>query len=177
MKKTGLAIVALSTLLLLGGTVGYTLEGSVDDVPTPNIEGTVFFSDEALPGNAAALVLNADATITWDREDVFLVIAEASKKKQCDDITSNALSGFDKTSKTCTYGDDGYVAKGDDGAAGAEWRVESGEFYAGIGTKEGLLPEGTELNLNYSIHLTLSAAGYLFLIIGEGAGLLLFRQK
>jgi hypothetical protein len=58
-----------------------------------------------------------------------------------------------------------------------EWRVESGDFYAGIGTKEGVLPEGTELNLNYSVDLKISATGYMFLIIAEGAGVLLFRQK
>jgi hypothetical protein len=40
-----------------------------------------------------------------------------------------------------------------------------------------VLPEGTELNLDYSINLTLSAAGYLFLIIAEGAGILLLRQQ
>ena len=69
------------------------------------------------------------------------------------------------------------MAAGDDEVEGLDWRVESGEFFAGIGTKEGVLPEGTELNLDYSINLTLSAAGYLFLIIAEGAGILLLRQQ
>ena len=41
MKKTGLALIVVSTLLLLGGTVGYTVEGTVDDVPTPNVQGLV----------------------------------------------------------------------------------------------------------------------------------------
>jgi hypothetical protein len=108
----------------------------------------------------------------------FLVISDDGKKKQCDDIANGgSLSGFDTTSKTCTYADEGYVAKGDNGADGVDWRVESGEFYAGIGTKEGVLPAGTELNLMYSIDLTLSAAGYLFLMLGEAAGLMLMRQK
>jgi hypothetical protein len=31
--------------------------------------------------------------------------------------------------------------------------------------------------LNYSVDLKLSATGYMFLIIAEGAGVLLFRQK
>jgi len=179
MKKTGFVLIAISTLLLLGGTVGYTMEGAVDDVPTPNVQGMVFFSDDSLPGNPASLIINADTTITWDRDDIFLVIADGGKKKQCDDIAKNggALGGFDTTSKTCTYGDEGYVAAGDRGDTGVEWRVESGDFYAGIGTKEGLLPEGTELNLNYSVDLKLSATGYMFLIIAEGAGVLLFRQK
>jgi hypothetical protein len=69
------------------------------------------------------------------------------------------------------------VAKGDNGADGVDWRVESGEFYAGIGTKEGVLPAGTQLDIQYSIDLTLSAAGYMFLMLGEVAGILLIRQK
>jgi hypothetical protein len=82
MKKTGLALIVVSTLLLLGGTVGYTVEGTVDDVPTPNVQGLVFFSDDALPGNPASLVINADTNIKWDRDDVFLVIADGGKKKK-----------------------------------------------------------------------------------------------
>tara|TARA_B110000444_G_scaffold226180_1_gene230541 strand:+ start:4066 stop:4602 length:537 start_codon:yes stop_codon:yes gene_type:complete len=178
MKKTGFGILIVSTLLLLGGTIGFTMDGAVEDVPTPNVQGLVFFSDDAMTGNAAALLLNADTTITWDRDDVFLVIADKGKKKQCDDIANGgSLSGFDTTSQTCSYGDEGYVASGDDGIQGVDWRVESGEFYPGIGTKEGVLPEGSDLNLSYTIDLTLSAAGYLFLLIGEGAGFLLVRQK
>jgi hypothetical protein len=178
MKKTGFGLIIVSTLMMLGGTMGFTMEGSVDDVPTPNVQGLVFFADDPLAGNAAALVLNADTTITWDRDDIFLVIADGGKKKQCDDIANGgSLSGFDTTSKTCTYADEGYVAGGDNGEQGVDWRVESGEFYAGIGTKEGVLPAGTDLSLAYTIDLTLSAAGYMFLLIGEGAGFLLVRQK
>jgi hypothetical protein len=178
MKKTGLGLIIVSTLLMLGGTMGFTMEGTVDDVPTPNVQGLVFFADDPLAGNAAALVLNADTTITWDRDDIFLVIADGGKKKQCDDIANGgSLSGFDTTSKTCTYADEGYVAGGDNGEQGVDWRVESGEFYAGIGTKEGVFPAGTDLSLAYTIDLTFSAAGYMFLLIGEGAGFLLVRQK
>ena len=73
MKKTGFGILIVSTLLLLGGTIGFTMDGAVEDVPTPNVQGLVFFSDDAMTGNAAALLLNADTTITWDRDDVFLL--------------------------------------------------------------------------------------------------------
>ena len=177
MKKIGYALILISTLMLVGGTVGFTMEGTVEDVPTPNVQGLVFFADDPLAGNAAALILNADTTLTWDRDDIFVVIADGGKKKQCDDMANGgSLSGFDTTSKICSYGDDGYAASGDDGEAGVEWRVDSGEFYAGIGTKEGVLPEGTDLNIGYSIDLALSAVGYLFLLLGEGAGFVLTRQ-
>ena len=62
MKKTGFGLIIVSTLMMLGGTMGFTMEGSVDDVPTPNVQGLVFFADDPLAGNAAALVLNADTT-------------------------------------------------------------------------------------------------------------------
>ena len=38
MRKIGIILVALFSLLLLGGSVGYTMEGTVDDVPTPNVQ-------------------------------------------------------------------------------------------------------------------------------------------
>ena len=55
-------------------------KAAVDDVPTPNVQGLVFFADDPLPGNAASLVLNADTTITWDRDDIFLVISDEERK-------------------------------------------------------------------------------------------------
>ena len=82
----GYVLSGLAVLLIAGGTVGYTVEGQIDDVPTPNIEGYVFFSDEALPGNPASLFITADTTVKWDRDDIFMVIADEKKKSQCDGI-------------------------------------------------------------------------------------------
>ena len=39
----GYVLSGLAVLLIAGGTVGYTVEGQIDEVPTPNIEGYVFF--------------------------------------------------------------------------------------------------------------------------------------
>ena len=97
MNKTGLALIVVSTLLLLGGTVGYTVEGTVDDVPTPNVQGLVFFSDDALPGNPASLVINADTNIKWDRDDVFSSLLMVVKRSNAMTLQKMAVFSADST--------------------------------------------------------------------------------
>ena len=75
--------------IIVFGTIGYTIEGQVEEIPTPSVEGFVFFSDEALPSNPVGLFVSADTSITWDRDDIFLVIADQAKKDQCDGIRAN----------------------------------------------------------------------------------------
>ena len=162
-------------LVMVIGTIGYSVEGEVEDIPTPNIESFVFFSDEALPGNPVGLFVSADTTITWDRDDIFLVIADEAKKNQCDGIRANQ-GGFLQTesgSQTCQYGDTGYEATAIDGTSGAQWHVTSGTFYAGIGTQLGELPAGSEVNIEYEVKLSASFPTYLFsfLICIGGLGL------
>ena len=172
-----MAVFAL--LIMIFGTIGYTIEGEVEDIPTPNIESFVFFSDEALPGNPVALFVSADTAITWDREDLFLVIADESKKNQCDGILANqgAFLQSESGSQTCQYGDTGYEATATDGTTGVQWHVTSGTFYAGIGTQSGELPAGTEVNIDYEVKLSASFPTYLFsFLIGIG-GLGLSRMS
>ena len=123
--------------IIVFGTIGYTIEGQVEEIPTPNIEGFVFFSDEALPSNPVGLFVSADTSITWDRDDIFLVIADQSKKDQCDGIRENGGGFLQSTSGSdvCQYGDTGYESDfRNDGSVGCSmardlWRP----FYAGIG--------------------------------------------
>ena len=178
-KIIGFCLAGLAVLLIAGGTVGYTIEGEINDVPTPNVEGYVFFSEEALPGNPAPLFIIADTEIQWDRDDIFMVIAGADKKQQCDGIRANGGAFLEATSEsqTCQYGDDGYEATAVDGTEGMDWRVTSGEYYAGIGTKSGTLPAGTELSLRYQVDLSAGAATYLFSFLTGVGGLALARMK
>ncbi|MBT3477271.1 MAG: hypothetical protein HN458_04970 [Euryarchaeota archaeon] len=175
----GYVLSGLAVLLIAGGTVGYTVEGQIDDVPTPNIEGYVFFSDEALPGNPASLFITADTTVKWDRDDIFMVIADDKKKSQCDGIRANGGAFLQSTSdsQTCQYGDTGYEATATDGDDGLEWRVSGGEFYAGIGTKSGTLPAGTDLSIDYEVKLSAGAATYLFSFLTGIGGIGLSRMK
>ena len=167
----GYLMVGFAVLVMTLGTIGYTFEGEVDDVPTPNIEGFVFFGDQALPGNAAALFIQAETTITWDRDDIFVVLADEEKKQQCDGVRTNG-GGYilsDSNRQACQYGDSGYEEKASDSSQGLTWKVTSGEYYAGIGTKSGTLPAGSELSIDYSVDLSASIPTYLFsFLIGIG---------
>ena len=174
-KKVGYFITGFALFIMIVGTIGYTVEGEVKDIPTPNIEGFVFFSDDALPSNPIGLFVSADTSLTWDRDDIFFVIADESKKNQCDGILESQ-GGFLQTesgSQTCQYGDSGYEATSIDGTAGAQWRVTPGTYFAGIGTQEGTFPAGTEVNIDYQVKLSASFPTYLFcFLIGiGGAGL------
>ena len=178
-KIIGYSMAGLAIFIMVIGTIGYTIEGEVEEIPTPNIDGFVFFSEEALPGNPVGLFVSADTTITWDRDDIFLVIADETKKDQCDGIRASggAFLQSESSSKTCQYGDTGYEATASDGNAGAEWHVIPGEYYAGIGTQSGVLPQGAELNLHYEVKLSASFPTYLFsFLIGIG-GFGLSRMK
>jgi len=75
-QKIGYGLITLSVILMIIGSIGYTVEGDVEQVPTPNVPDFVFFADDPLPSNPAGLFFSADAHVTWDREDVFLVISD-----------------------------------------------------------------------------------------------------
>ena len=57
-KKVGYTMVVFALLVMIIGTIGYSVEGEVEDIPTPNIESFVFFSDEALPGYPVGLFVS-----------------------------------------------------------------------------------------------------------------------
>ncbi|GIR33996.1 MAG: hypothetical protein CM15mP47_2220 [Methanobacteriota archaeon] len=40
----------------------------------------VFFSDDPVQSNPLAFLVSANAEITWDRSDVFLVVGDSDKK-------------------------------------------------------------------------------------------------
>tara|TARA_B100001093_G_scaffold516803_1_gene596477 strand:- start:20182 stop:20727 length:546 start_codon:yes stop_codon:yes gene_type:complete len=175
----GYAMVGFAVLVIALGSIGYTFEGEVDDIPTPNIDGFVFFGDEALPSNALALLVSAETTMTWDRDDIFIVIADEEKKDQCDGLRANG-GGFlfsDSSSQTCQYGDDGYEAKSFDSGEGLTWDVASGEHFAGIGTKSGALPAGSDLSIDYSVKLSASIPTYLFSVLLGLGGAAMTRME
>ena len=85
----------ISICLIVGllGTVGYTFEDEVNDLPTPSVANHVFFADDAIPSNPVALFLDANSKITWDRSDIFLVIADADKKERCESMNQLEIMG------------------------------------------------------------------------------------
>ena len=167
-RKVGYVFAGLAMLLLVIGTLGITLGPATREAPAspPSFtQGTVFFGPEPLRGNPAPLLLSAEATVTWDRSDLFLVIADAEKKEECDAIPP--LERIFSSSETCRAGDPEYEMVGDNGTTGLTWTASDGEYYVGIGTMGESNPDGAAFDLNISVKLRLSASGYaLALLMG-----------
>ncbi|MFQ3317799.1 MAG: hypothetical protein ACI8T6_001238 [Candidatus Poseidoniaceae archaeon] len=178
-KTVGYSIAIFAVFIMVIGTVGYTIEGQVEDIPAASTTGFVFFSGEALPSNPAGLFVRADTSITWEREDIFLVIADESKKSQCDSIRVNGGSYIEtiSDSQTCQYGDTGYEATSPKGVTSVQWHVTSGEYYAGIGTVLDTPPAGTELNIDYEVKLSASFPTYFFSFLFGLGGFGLSRME
>jgi len=169
-QKIGYGLITLSVILMIIGSVGYTVEGDVNDVPTPNVPDFVFFADDPLPSNPAGLFFNAEAHITWDRDDIFLVISDAATKKECDN-TPAGLGGFGGGT-SCNSANINSVAGGanDNNVDGVIWDVESGEYYVGIGSKDQVA-QGVEINVHYKVEVQFSFVSYLVCILMAATGL------
>ena len=107
-------------------------------------------------------MFSTDMSLTWDRSDIFLVVADGDKREECNSLS--LLEKVQSTSETCKSGDEGYEVVGLDNSTGLEWEIGEGTYYFGIGT----LGEGSEnrsgLNMYISIEMRLSLAGYLILL-------------
>jgi|TARA_B110000263_G_C15284346_1_gene499963 hypothetical protein len=169
-QKIGYGLVTLSVILMIIGSVGYTVEGDVEEVPTPNVPDVVFFADDPLPSNPAGLFFNADAHITWDRDDIFLVISDAATKKECGN-TPAGLGGFG-SGTSCNSGNINSVAGGanDNNVDGVIWDVESGKYYVGIGSKDQVA-QGVEINVHYKVEVQFSFVSYLVCTLIAATGL------
>ena len=175
-QKFGYGLVTLSVILMIIGSVGYTAEGDVEEVPTPNVPDFVFFADDPLPSNPAGLFFNAEAHITWDRDDIFLVISDAVTKKECDN-TPAGLGGFGGGT-SCNSANINSVAGGanENNVDGVIWDVESGEYYVGIGSKDQVA-QGVEINVHYKVEVQFSFVSYLVCILIAATGLAYARYS
>ena len=171
--KFGYSLTTIAVVILLVGAIGISFDDEVNDIPTPNTPRKVYFADEPLQDNPVALLLSAKTTITWDRSDIYLVVADDDKKSQCDNIAHIELISPDGT--TCKAEDDQYEAVGLDNSTGLEWTVENGDYYVGIGTLGDSIPEDFELNVSYSVELNLSVTGYFLVLLLGGCGITLTR--
>jgi hypothetical protein len=176
-RKVGYAITAISTLLLIVGTIGITLEPASREAPMspPSFtQGTIFFGPEPLRGNPIPLLLSAEATVNWDRDDIFLVIADEDKKNECDSIPP--IERILSDSETCKAGDSEFEVVGDNGTTGLTWAPEDGEYYVGIGTLGENNPAGEGFKLDVTIELNLSASGYVLTLLFGAIGFRLIRN-
>ena len=127
-RKVGYAVTAIATLLLIVGTYGITLEPASREAPMspPSFtQGTIFFGPEPLKGNPIPLLLSAEATVNWDRDDIFLVIADEDKKEECDSVPP--IERILSDSQTCKSGDSEFEVVGQNGSTGLTWSPGDGE--------------------------------------------------
>ncbi len=166
-EKVGYGMVAVAVLLTLGGSIGFVMDGEVNDIPTPNAPERTFFGDEPLPENGLSTFISARLTLTWDRDDIYVVIVDEDEKKTCEAPPPGLLNQGSTTA--CTPYDADVRAAGTDGSEGLNWDVEPGVHFAGIGTVGQTLPEGTEVNMFYEVHLQAGFVSYfLFALLGVG---------
>jgi len=165
-EKGGYGLVVVAVLLMLAGAVGITLEGSITDITTPNVPERTFFAEEPLPEQSLAVFVSATLTLTWDREDIYVVIADEDEKNTCESQPPGLFNQGSST--TCGPFDTDLVASGSDGTNGLRWEVQEGTYFAGIGTldQDGL-PDGTQVDLAYAVDLSAGFALYfVFALIG-----------
>lgn len=176
-RKFGYVITAIATMLFVAGTAGIPLDPSPREAPAspPSFtQGTVFFGPEPLRSNPVPFLISAEATVTWDKSDIFLVIADEDKKEECDSILP--IDRILSNSETCKAGDSEYEVVGENGTKGLTWTAEQGVYYVGIGTMGTNNSDGEGFDIEVSIQLKLSAAGYVLTILIGVIGVQLIRN-
>jgi hypothetical protein len=167
-ETIGYAMVGLAVVLVLLGTVGFTVEGELTNITTPTVPERTFFADDPLPEQSFAVFVSATLTLTWDRDDIYVVIADEDEKNTCESQPTGIFN--EGGSNSCGPFDTDLVASGSNGQDGLVWEVQEGTYFAGIGTlNQGGLPEGTMVDLAYSVDLQAGFATYfIFALIGVG---------
>ncbi len=166
-EKVGYGLVALSLVLVVLGSIGFTTPGEINDLPTPNTPGKTFFGDDPIPENGLSTFITAELTLTWDRNDIYVVIVDEDEKKSCESPPPGLFNEGSTTA--CTPYDADVLAAGNNGDEGLVWDVQPGVHYAGIGSVEDRLPAGTQVNMSYAVHLQAGFVSYfLFALVGVG---------
>ena len=166
-EKVGYGLVALSLVLVVVGSVGFTTTGEINDLPTPNAPGKTFFGDEPIPENGFSTFITAELTLTWDRNDIYVVIVDEDEKSRCESPPPGLFN--EGTTTACTPYDADVLEAGNNGDEGLVWDVQPGVHYAGIGSVEDRLPAGTQVNMVYAVHLQAGFVSYfLFALVGIG---------
>lgn len=174
--KVGVGLTGFAILFLVAGMIGFTFEGEVEGVPTPNAPNQAFFSDEPLPSNPLVGLFSTELTLTWDRNDVWIGIVDEDQKNRCDDVPSFFSGGLgcDGVSTNFVAGDSNANAD-----TGFTWEMESGTYFAALGAKDGALAEGTEVKIDYEAHIghtLLSVVASMF-TLGIGATLIYYGRE
>ena len=163
-------VCGLLLLLLAGlGRVGYTTDGEFADIPAPPSDDRVVFASDPLPEHPAPALFDVEATVTWDRDDVWVAVVDQAEWERCQDAPASSFFGI------CTSNDLNAVIMGapEDRAEGITWEVAEGVHWAGYGSIG--TPTGATLNLAYSVHVQLDGAPTALLLL-VGVGLLVYGR-
>ena len=174
--KLGVGLTCFAVLFLVAGMIGFTFEGEVKGVPTPNAPNQAFFSDEPLPSNPLIGILSTELTLTWDRDDIWIGIVDEDEKDRCEDVPSLFAGGLGCDGVSTNFVAGSADAKSD---TGFTWEMESGTYFAALGAKDGALAEGTEVKIDYEAHIghsLLSIVVSMF-ILGIGATLTYYGRE
>ena len=165
------ALVLGALLLLLAGLgrVGYTMDGEFADVPAPPSDDRVVFASDPLPEHPAPALFDVEATVMWDRDDVWVAVVDQGEWERCQDAPASSFFGI------CTSNDLNAVIMGapENRIEGITWEVADGVHWAGYGSIG--TPSGATLNLGYSVHVQLDGAPSALLLL-VGAGLLVYGR-
>lgn len=164
-RKAGYLITALICMILIAGSIGFSPDRpsrNIPQTPPPLTNGTVFFAPIAVPDLPLSPLLSTEMSLTWDRSDIFLVIADGDKREECNSLS--LLEKVQSTSATCKAEDEEYEVVGLDNSTGLEWTISDGTYYFGIGTLGEGLENRSGLNMDISIEIRLSLVGYLMLL-------------
>jgi hypothetical protein len=174
--KVGVGLTGFAILFLVAGMIGFTFEGEVEGVPTPNAPNQAFFSDEPLPSNPLVGLFSTELTMTWDRNDVWIGIVDEDEKNRCKDVPF----WFSDESDCNGVGLNFEAGEADANAdTGFTWEMESGTYFAALGAKDGALAEGTEVKIDYEAHIghtLLSVVASMF-TLGIGATLIYYGRE
>ena len=85
-RKLAISIGIFMLLLLGAGINGYTIDGEETGIPTPGVADTAFFSEEPLPSNPVPQLVSAKVTVTWNEENIWLVIVDSDEKDRCQSV-------------------------------------------------------------------------------------------
>ena len=163
MKPKKIAIIAGSVfmVILLLGVNGFSVKGEETGIPAISAPDQAFFSQEPLPSNPVPALVSAKVTITWNEEDIWLVIVDSDEKDRC----SSAPAYFDICNSRGIQATAGGIENNN--IDGFSWNVENGEYYAGLGQKNSNGP--TTVDVYYDVKLRISGFVAVVLIGLSGA--------
>ncbi|RJV02660.1 MAG: hypothetical protein DWC11_00825 [Candidatus Poseidoniales archaeon] len=160
----------LVALLLAGlGRMGYSTEGTFDDIPAPPSDDRIVFASDPLPEHPAPALFRVQTTVTWDRDDVWVAVVDQAEWERCQDAPASSFFGI------CTSNDLNAEVLGGPGTGedGLVWNVTEGVHWAGYGSIG--TPTGATLDLAWEADVQLAGAPTALLML-IGVGLIVYGR-